>query len=61
MEEPGTIHNADDHAFDNVEDERIVVVAHDADFRVVALDSVDSQVVEIGERERDEEVRCAPE
>lgn len=61
MEKSGTIHNADDHAFDDIEDERIVVVAHDADFRVVALDSVNGQVVEIGESEWDEEVCCTPE
>jgi len=61
MEKPGAIDSADNHALDDVENERVVVVAHDADSRVVALDSVDSQIVEIGERERDEKVRCTPE
>ena len=61
MKEPGAIDSADNHALDDVENERVVVVAHDADSGVVALDGVDGQVVEIGEREWDEEVRCTPE
>lgn len=59
--EVGAVHSTDEHALDHVERERVVIVADDADSGIVALNSVDRQVVEVGEEERNEEVRRTPE
>lgn len=52
---------ADNHELGHVVCERIVVVAHNADTGVVALDGVNGQVEEVGEQQRDEDANCAPE